>query len=311
MYRKILKSITAFLIGIVVVSSCRNAPVKSENEKHSTIPVTITPIHVGPMVNYIELNATSVFMFKSAVRAPVTGFIENINVSQGETIEKNRLLFKIKTKEAMALRPDSTNHLEFSGVVEVNAATAGLISSIEHSNGDYVSESDQLCQIVIKDSYVFLLDVPFELSVLVKLNSPCTIALPDSQLIAGIIKSRLPVMAGNSQTERYIVRLIEHKNLPENLSGKIKIIKEFVKTAVSLPKSSILTNETMQDFWVMKLINDSIAIKIPIKTGISTEKYVQITDPVFKDSDLFLTSGNYGLGDTVYVKVLNIKGNGQ
>jgi len=305
MYRIITKSITAFLIGVVVVSSCKNAPGESEKENHSTIPVTVTSIQIGQMVNYIELNATSAFMFKSAVKAPVTGFIDNINVSQGETIENTRLLFKIRTKEAMALIPDSANHLKFSGEVEVRAATAGIISSIEHSNGDYVSEGDQLCQIAIKNSYVFILDVPFELSGLVKLDYPCTIALPDSQLIAGIIKSRLPVMAGNSQTERYIVRLIENKSLPENLSGKIKIIKESVKVAVSLPKSSILTNETMQDFWVMRLINDSIAIKVPVKTGISTEKYVQITDPVFKSSDLFLTSGNYGLGDTVYVKVLN------
>jgi hypothetical protein len=81
-------------------------------------------------------------------------------------------------------------------------------------------------------------------------------------------------------------------------------VKESVKAAASLPKSCILTDETMQNFWVMKLINDSIAVKVPITTGISEEQYVQITRPVFNVSDLFLTSGNYGLRDTAYVKVL-------
>ena len=118
-------------------------------------------------------------------------------------------------------------------------------------------------------------------------------------------------MVGNSQTERYIVRLAGPKSLPENLSWKIRIVKESVTKAASLPKSSILTNETMQSFWVMKLINDSMAVKVPVSIGISAEEYVQIARPEFKTSDLFLTSGNYGLGDTVYIKVIKTIGNGQ
>ena len=38
-------------------------------------------------------------------------------------------------------------------------------------------------------------------------------------------------MSGNSQTERFIVRLAEPKNLPENLTVKIRIVKESVKAA--------------------------------------------------------------------------------
>jgi hypothetical protein len=217
----------------------------------------------------------------------------------------------LKTKEAKALMGDSLNNIRFKGVVEVNAATSGIISSIEHSTGDYVAESDQLCQIAIQESYAFILDVPFELSGRVKINENCEIALPDSQIIKGIIRSRLPSMAGNSQTERYIVRLAKPKNLPENLSGRIRIIREMVKEAVSLPKSSILTDETMQSYWVMKILNDSMAVKVPVTPGISTEKYVQVTSPQFKPSDLFLISGNYGLGDTVFIKVLKDAGNAE
>jgi hypothetical protein len=118
-------------------------------------------------------------------------------------------------------------------------------------------------------------------------------------------------MAGNSQTQRYIVRLAKPENLPENLSGKIRILKELVKDAVSLPKSAILADETMQSFWVMKIINDSMAVKVPVTPGISTEKDVQVTSPVFKPSDSFLISGNYGLGDTVFIKVLKSSGNAE
>jgi hypothetical protein len=311
MNRAINKSFAAGIIGFMLVTGCKNRAPVSDIVSHSRIPVTVSSVRIGPMVNYMELNATSVFLFKAAVKSPVTGYIEKILLNQGDAVEKDQLLFRLKTKEAMALTGDSLNNIKFKGVVEVKAATPGIISSIEHSTGDYVTEGDQLCQIAIQESYAFILDVPFELSAAIKINKECEIALPDSQLIKGIIKSRLPTMTGNSQTERYIVRLAKPMNLPENLSGKIKIVKELVKDAVSLPKSSILADETMQNFWVMKIINDSMAVKVPVTPGISTEKYVQVTNPVFKPADSFLISGNYGLGDTVFIKVLKSSGNAE
>lgn len=311
MDRAIKKVFATGIIGIMLLTGCKNRVPVSDVVSHSRIPVTVSSVHIGPLANYMELNATSAFLFKAAVKSPVTGYIERILVNQGDAVAKDQLLFRLKTKEAMALMGDSLNNIKFKGVVEVNAATAGIISSIEHSTGDYISESDQLCQIAIQESYAFILDVPFELSGTIKLNHDCEIALPDSQVIKGIIKSRLPSMAGNSQTQRYIVRLAKPANLPENLSGKIRILKELVKDAVSLPKPAILTDETMQSFWVMKIINDSMAVKVPVTPGLSTEKYVQVTSPVFKPSDSFLISGNYGLGDTVFIKVLKSSGNGE
>lgn len=311
MDQTIKKSIVAGIIGIIVVTGCKQAANNSEKAARSGIPVTVSPVRTGQMVTYMELSATSAFLFKAVVKSPVTGYIDSMQVNQGDAVEKNQLLFTIKTKEASAIIDDSLNNLKFSGVVNVKAATAGLISSIEHPKGDYVAEGDLLCQVVVPGSLVFILDVPFELSGSVRLNTPCEIALPDSQVIKGIIKSRFPSMASSSQTERFIVRLAEPKSLPENLMGKIRIVKESVKTAVSLPKTCILTDETMQSFWVMKLINDSMAVKVPVTTGISQEEYVQITRPVFKASDLFLNSGNYGLGDTAYVKVFKTTSNEQ
>jgi hypothetical protein len=199
---------------------------------------------------------------------------------------------------------DSLNSLKFRGIVDVKAGLAGLVSAIDHPKGDYVTEGDQLCQIAVPESFVFILDIPFELSGSLKLNSRCEVILPDGRPVQGVINSRLPSMAGSSQTERFIVKLHEHINLPENLIAKIRIVKKSEENAVSLPKSSILTDETMHNFWVMKLINDSIAIKVMVTTGISEKDYVQIRMPEFKDTDLFLSSGNFGLGDTANIKVI-------
>lgn len=293
------------LAGIMIAAGCRPAVNQSAVAGHSGIPVTVSPVHTSQMVNYIELSATSEFLFKAAIKSPATGYVDEILVNQGDAVEQNQTLFTIRTKEGAAIIHDTLNNLNFTGIVNVKAATAGLISSIDHPKGDYVAEGDQLCQVAITESFVFILDVPFELSGFIRLHSPCQIILPDSQSIKGIIKTRFPSMSVNSQTERFIVKLAQPKSLPENLTGKIRIVKESVESAISLPKSCILTDETMQQFWVMKLINDSMSVKVPVITGITDGEYVQVIRPVFNTSDLFLASGNYGLGDTVYVKVIN------
>lgn len=299
------------IICLFVIAGCKQAAVDTGNASHSAIPVTVSPVHTGRMTTYLELNAQSSFLFRALVKAPVTGYIERMTVSQGEQVKMNQLLFTIKTKEASAIKTDSMNNLNFSGIIDVRSLSPGLIISIEHTKGDYVAEGDQLCQVADPDNLVFMLDVPFEVSVNIKLNTRCEIVLPDGRLMNGIIRSRLVSMATGSQTERFIVRPGRTEYLPENLMVKIRIIKESVQEAISLPKTCILTDETMQSFWVMKLINDSTAVRVPVITGISNDGFVQVKQPHFEPSDLFLASGNYGLGDTAYVKVLKNTGNEQ
>lgn len=304
MDRIIKKTIIAAIMSLLIFSGCKQTVDNSEKSIHPGIPVTVSPVRTSKMLTYLDLNATLSFLFKSIIKAPVTGFIENILISQGDMVNRNQLLFTLRTKEGAALRVDSLNNLGFSGIVSVRSVTSGQISSIQHAKGDYVAESDELCQVAIPGSLVFILDVPFELSGYIRSNSPCEVILPDSVILYGKVKSRFPIMMSNSQTERFVVELSTPRNLPENLVVKIRIIKEMIQVAKSLPKSCILTDETMHSFWVMKLINDSMAVKVLVTTGISESGYIQVVRPDFDPSDLFLSSGNYGLGDTAYVKVI-------
>ncbi len=297
------------LICLLLVIGCRQTANQSDHIIHQGIPVTVSSVGHGPMINYIELSATSAFLVKAEIKAPATGYLNDILINQGDAVKKDQSLFTIKTKEAAAILPDSSNWMNFRGILNVKAASAGFISSVDHSKGDYIAEGDKLCQISLPESFVFILDVPFELTSYTKLNTECEVILPDSQIFKGIIKSSFPSMSVNSQTERFIVRLEKPSRLPENLTAKIRIVKALVNSASSLQSSCILTDETMQQFWVMKLINDTVAVKVPVTTGIKEKEFVQIVRPQFNASDLFLSSGNYGLGDTVSVKVIKKTGN--
>jgi hypothetical protein len=304
MERIITRVFIAIFLSIYLLSGCKKAKDSSDKSIQTGIPVTVAPVRTGNMKTYLELNATSAFMLKSIVKTPVTGYIENRLVNQGDRVERDQLLFTIRTKESAALLGDSSSSLRFSGLVNVKSSSPGQVSSIQHLRGDYVAESDELCEVVIPGSLVFILDVPFELSGYIGINNTCEIMLPDSIVIMGTVKSRFPSMMSNSQTERFIVKLSTPGKLPENLVGTIRIVKEMAKDAKSVPKSCILTDETMQHYWVMKLINDSTAVKVPVTIGIIEPDFVQVIRPLFGPSDLFLASGNYGLEDTALVKVI-------
>ena len=74
-------------------------------------------------------------------------------------------------------------------------------------------------------------------------------------------------------------------------------------TAATLPKNSVLSNETQSEFWVMKMINDTTAVKVPVNKGIESGDRVEIISPQFSPTDKILLSGNYGLSDTALVIV--------
>ena len=63
-----------------------------------------------------------------------------------------------------------------------------------------------------------------------------------------------------------------------------------------------MTNETQSEFWVMKLINDSMAIKLSIIKGIESDSLVQIAEPAIDLNDLFIIEGGFGLPDTANIK---------
>ena len=99
----------------------------------------------------------------------------------------------------------------------------------------------------------------------------------------------------SSQTVNYIVRTNTELILPENLIAKINIIINVSRHSSTLPKAAVLTNETQSEYWIMKLINDSTAVKVLIQKGIETSDKVEILSPKLDAVDRILLIGNYGL----------------
>jgi multidrug efflux pump subunit AcrA (membrane-fusion protein) len=107
----------------------------------------------------------------------------------------------------------------------------------------------------------------------------------------------------SSQTQNYIVTPQGVPAIPEGLIARIRITKTVKDKAVTLPKSAVLTDEKQQEFWIMKLINDTTAVKVPVSKGIEAAGKVEILSPPLSPADRIIASGNYGLADTANVNI--------
>ncbi len=293
-------------LTIVLSSSCGHRAGTSEEIPEVKTPVTVVPVAIKPVTSAVTLPAVATFMNKNIIRATTTGTIEKIFINPGDFVNAGQLLFTIITREAMALNKNSLadSSLGFKGLINIICQKSGVISSISYQKGDFVQEGDEMAVVSEQSSLVFIFDVPFELDKYIAKNKNCRIILPDNRQINGTITGKLPEMDMQSQTLRYVVKPQSPANLPGNLIADISLIKSTSENALVLPKKAVLGNETQTEFWVMKLLNDSTAVKVDVTKGFENNDEVEITEPTFLPSDRVILTGNYGLPDTAKITIV-------
>ena len=303
-----MKRIFHYGLLFVLVTSCnsKEAEVKEDLPDVST-PVTVTTVNNEPMKDEVELNATSAFLQKWIVRANATGYLKSANVQLNKMVSRGQTLYSVKTKEAESIG-NTINILDssfrFTGINSIRANGSGFISQIDKQAGDYVQDGDQLAVITDTRSFVFLLNMPYELRPYIINKRSLELVLPDGEKLQGIIVEQMPTMDAGSQTQSIILHVNSTHAIPENLIGKVKVAKSAKTNTSSLPRAAVLADETQTEFWVMKMINDSIAVKTPVNKGISTNDRIEILSPAFSPTDKILVTGNFGLADTAKVKII-------
>ncbi|SEP02774.1 efflux RND transporter periplasmic adaptor subunit [Mucilaginibacter sp. OK283] len=304
------KHIYLFACLPLLLFSCKGADKPADGEDAavaSQTPVTVTTVTDSSMVDYFDVSATSIFLQKNVVKANANGYIEGVNTQLGHYVAKGSTVFTIKTKEAQSIG-NSINILDttfkFSGVNRIKAPGSGYITQLAHQKGDYVQDGEQLAIISDRSSFAFVMQLPYEMRRYVKIGQGIQLILPGGDKLDGQVASEMPSVDTLSQTQGMVIKVNSANPIPENLVAKARIIRSLRSNTSSLPKSAILTNETQTDFWVMKLINPTTAVKTPITKGIETGDRVEILTPKFSAKDQIVVTGNYGLTDTAKVKIV-------
>jgi len=300
----------AFILSmLILLFSCKGKDAGDDEDSKvaSQTPVTVTTVDSSALTDYIDLNAISTTLQKNYVKANANGYIHQANVQLGSNVSKGEVLFTIKTKESETIG-NSINVLDttfkFSGINKIKAPSSGFISQLVHQTGDYVQDGEQLAVISDRSSFAFLMQLPYELKQYVRLGQHVDLTLPGGVKIPGVVRSFMQSVDTAAQTQGVEIKISAGQQIPENLVARARIVKSEKTNTQSLQKTAILANETQTDFWVMKLINDSTAVKVPVKEGIQAGDRVEILSPKFAPQDRIILTGNYGLPDTAKVKIM-------
>ena len=299
--------ISALFFGLTACGS------KSDNlQEQITTPKTrvkIVSISNGSIDDGITLFGTTVYLKRNLITASIPSFITKVNVKLGDKVSKGDLLYVLQSKESRALGTDVQKidpSLNNFGIIQVKASSAGIVSTLERQQvGEYVLEGTQLCSIAESNDLVFQVNVPFEYTSITRIGKSCTIKLPDNTIYKATFSRALTTMNATAQTQTILAKTNQSLFLPENMMVKVSTSKGSTSSKQILPKTCVSTDEMMKEFWIMKVINDSTAIKVPVTVGNKNENEIEILSPVFGAEDRIISEGNYGMPDKALIKIKN------
>ncbi len=303
---RILFELSLFLTFSVF--ACKQSAKTGEDTNTSSANVKISRISHKDLIETISLVATSLYIDKSDICAPAAGYIISMEAQPGHIIKSGEKLFSLETKEHRALHLDSVvtgNPLSGIGLFSVRSPAEGFVTNLLHASGDYIQEGTPLCTFIRSDKLLFQAYIPYIYKELVKPGTHCSLVMPDSTVIPSIFGNPLYTLEPNSQNLSVLIVPSKKILLPEGLNVTLKITKGTITRAQVLPASAILCDETLRNFWIMKLINDTTAIKVPVKPGLQQDNWTQIIEPVLDPDDKIITEGNYGLSDTSKVDIMH------
>jgi len=298
----------AIVLAALTFSGCGQKKSASTADPSAPLPeVQVTHVRQGTIQQTVQLNATAVFRRQHVLKSPVTGYVVKSFAEPGQMVQKGDPVFVIETKESRALGNslDSLNRkLGLSGRMTIRASVSGYLAAISHQTGDFIPEGEPLATINDRNSMVFILNVPVEWPSIIRRGESLPVQLPDGKKFTGVVTETLPSVDQAVQTRQVIIRVENAGVVPEGLIAKVSLVQQEKAGAQILPKAAVLANETENHFWVMKMHGKKTAVKVPVTTGIQTADSVEILAPQFQPSDEILTTGNYGVPDTLNVKVI-------
>ena len=269
--------------------------------------VQAVQVSTQSLTQYRTFPATSTYPRKSTVTVSVAGYVTGVKVRLGDRVTSGQVLFTFETKERRALGNSITRidpSLKGFGLVTVTAPSPGIISMLTiQQPGGFLLEGAPLCTVAESSQLVFQLNLPYQYHALAQGRPACTIVLPDSTRLAGTVQAPLASVSPG-QSEIYLVKPDHPPGvIPENLIVQVRLTQTRQPNAQTLPASCVLADETLHNYWVMRLLDDSTAVKVPVTLGVQNPTEIEIKTPTFGPHDRILSAGNYGLADTAYVKL--------
>ncbi|MDG3583940.1 efflux RND transporter periplasmic adaptor subunit [Galbibacter pacificus] len=292
-------------IFLIIAIGCNTPPV-DQNRTKAFVRVQTATVNKGTIDQYRLFNGVTKYQRKEDIRANVTGYISTINFEVGNSIRRGQVLCYIRTKEQQALgaaiRIDSTL-AKLTIPMAIKSEATGVVSVINYNENSFVSEGDIIATVIQPNSLTIQVSIPFDQSKEIIKEMPCEIVLKDTTINAKI-SQQLPIIDPLTQNQQFLIEMPKII-LPENLKVQIRMLEKIAENAMVLPRSVIQTNELQTKFWVMKVLNDSLAVNINVIPLMQNDSLVQVRSTLLDYKDTIITKGAYQLQDSTVVRIEN------
>jgi biotin carboxyl carrier protein len=300
-----IKNITIILLLLSAVACKKKQEIKAT--KKAPITVSVVKVQQNPIKEYLTFNGVTQYQKKENIRSNVTGYISYMPFKIGNHISAGQTFASLRTKEQDALKEAvkiDSSLAKFIGPIRISSNAKGIITVLNVTNNDYVAEGDVLATVVQPKTLVVQVNVPYEFEGVVKIGSVCEIVLQNGQTLTAKITGTLPTIDPAAQSQVFLIALPD-ESLPENLNVQVHTIYKEVTEAMTIPKKALQTNELLTDYWVMKVINDSLAIKEAVTPMLKNDSLVQISAKGLKLDDTVILEGAYQMQDSTIVSIHN------
>jgi len=267
--------------------------------------VKTTFVCKGDIQSLLSFTGKVVYLKKNQLVSPISGYIVGCNVKFGDVVKRNDVLFEIQTKERKALENTTTNPTNL-GVLQVKSPSAGYVNELNvNGTGAYISEGASLCKLIENNDLTVQANIPFEYRRFLKIGSSCKVLLSDHTIMDGHVYELVPIISESAQTQNVLIKLASNTKLPENLNLTVQFVDEKHQQSNLVPKAAVMTDEKQGEFWLMKIVDKGMAVKVPIQKGIENDSVVEVISPSLSTKDIIIIEGAYGLPDSTVVKVVN------
>ncbi len=306
MNRYIKWNILWITVAVFMVTGCKQ---KVEKGGASTARLPLPEVIVTNPVKenrtiYTAFQAVSRYMQSVNFRARTAGVVSSVLIKPGDEIMNHQPLFIVKPMEMSALEGAGNLSKDLINSYDtIFSDQLAFTNQVLVQEGDYVQPGSLLASAWIENSLAAITYVPFSMVPIIKKNSPCTVEIPGKRNVRSFFRKQLFLADNITQTQPYVVPLPGKLKLAGNMNLLVRFKIKEIRDGIFLPRKAVLTNEQETIYWVMKMENDTTAVKVPVTIGWQGKEQVQILSDKIGLTDRIITEGAYGLPDTAYVKI--------
>jgi membrane fusion protein (multidrug efflux system) len=320
----IMAAVAAALFG------CSKKPSAGEAAAAPVVDVKAAPVTRGDVAETVVAEGSTDAVRKEKVLAPIAGTVIAVNGIEGSPVRAGDTLAIIRASESEAAIEGAKTLLDAAkteaekeearrgyrlavssqSVAAARSTSDGIIATRSINRGEIVAEGTELFTITDLSSIYFAANVPLRDLRRVRVGQDARVSfssIPGAAVPATVVAID-PAADPQSQSVRAHLAFgrlapAERAIMKTDVFGTARIATGMRKGVLLVPRTALLRNEETNETSVVVVTRDSIAVTVPVVTGVIGDSLVEVASPALQAGQLVIVEGNYGLPDSTRVRI--------